>query len=143
MSRRCLGNASTRQAWETGQRGTRLGRWLLFFGVSLSVILWLPGCRRNPQVDATAELAASFEGSPSKEDIVKAKAAFDEGRYKDSLNLLHKVAGRGDLTPRQKAAMGGIVGQLMQAIQDDPKLSGDVQLHRSMELLVLQTMGRT
>jgi hypothetical protein len=39
--------------------------------------------------------------------------------------------------------MAGIVGRLLQVIQDDPKLAGDTQLHRLMEALVLKTMGET
>jgi hypothetical protein len=99
------------------------------------------GCGKNPQADATDELTASFEGSPARDDILKANAAFNEGRYKDSLVLLHKVASRADLTERQRAAMGGIVGQLLKAVHEDPQLSQDVQLHRMMELLVRRTMG--
>jgi len=89
----------------------------------LAMILLLFGCGKDPEADATAELAASFEDSPAKDNVIKANTAFKEGRYKDSLYLLHKVASRGDLTERQKMAM--------------------VQLHRMMELLVLRTMGET
>jgi len=105
--------------------------------------LLLLGCGKDPQAKATADLAASFAGSPAQEDIAKANAAFEEGRYKESLLLLHKVASRGDLTEPQKKAMAGIVGRLLQIIQDDPKLSADTQLHHLMELLVLKTMGET
>jgi hypothetical protein len=51
------------------------------------------------------------------------------------------VARRDDLTDRQKTAMAGIVGQLLQIVQDDPELARDTQLHRLMEMLVLRTMG--
>ncbi len=120
-----------------------LARGLLFLLVCLAVIAPLPGCRRAPKVDATADLAASFEGSPAQGDVLKANTAFEEGRYKDSLLLLHKVASRGDLTAPQKKAMAGIVGRLLQVTQEDPKLAGDTQLHRLMEALVLKTMGET
>jgi len=103
----------------------------------------LLGCGKDPQANATADLAASFAGSPAQEDVAKANRAFEEGRYKESLLLLHKVASRGDLTELQKKAMAGIVGRLLQVIQDDPKLAGDTQLHRLMEMLVLKTMGET
>jgi hypothetical protein len=122
------------------QLGLLRGRlWLICLGLFLPLI----GCGENPETQATDELAASFKGSPAKEDIIKANAAFNEGRYKDSLLLLHKVANRTDLTERQRAAMGGIVGQLLQAVHEDPKLSQDTQLHRMMELLVRKTMGET
>jgi len=107
---------------------------------SLVMMLFI-GCGRDPKADATSELAASFEGSPAKEDVIQANAAFEEGRYKDSLYLLHKVVGRGDLTERQKKAMAGIVGQVLQVVHDDPQLSADPQLHRLMELLIIRTMG--
>ena len=113
--------------------------WLICLGLILS----LRGCGENPQADATNELAASFEGSPALEDILKANAAFTDGRYKDSLLLLHKVASRVDLTERQRAAMAGILGQLLKAVHEDPQLSQDTQLHRMMELLVRRTMGET
>jgi hypothetical protein len=113
----------------------------LSLGVFLLVMMLLIGCGRDPKADATSELAASFEGSPAKEDVIQANAAFEEGRYKDSLYLLHKVVGRGDLTERQKKAMAGIVGQVLQAVHDDPQLSADPQLHRLMELLIVRTMG--
>ncbi len=109
----------------------------------LGMVFLLLGCGKDPEGDATAELAASFEGSPAKEDVIKANAAFEEGRYKESLQLLHKVADRGDLTERQKKAMAGIVGQLLKAVHEDPELSKDTRLHRLMELLVLRTMGET
>ena len=144
MSQRCLTLVTATQGIPvTRSRPVGSGRWCRLLLVCSCLALLATGCGRGPQRDATAELVASFEGSPAQDDVVKAQAAFAEGRYKDSLNLLHKVVARGDLTQRQKAAMAGIVGQLLQAIENDPKLSGDVQLHRSMELLILQTMGRT
>ena len=109
--------------------------------VFLLVIMLLIGCGRDPKADVTSELAASFEGSPAKENVIQANAAFEEGRYKESLYLLHKVVSRGDLTERQKKAMAGIVGQVLQAVHDDPQLSADPQLHRLMELLIVRTMG--
>ena len=115
----------------------------LFLLTYLGVVFLLTSCSKNPEADVTAELAASFEGSPAKEDVIKANAAFKEGRYKESLVLLHKVVGSVDLTERQKKAMAGIVGRLLQAVHEDPKLSEDTQLHRLMELLVLRTMGET
>lgn len=120
-----------------------LGHGILSFVVFLFTVLSLVGCGRDPKADVTAELAASFEGSAAKEDVMQANAAFEEGRYKDSLQLLHKVVGCGDLTERQKKAMAGIVGQVLQAVHDDPQLSADPQLHRLMELLILRTMGET
>ncbi|MEJ2701297.1 MAG: hypothetical protein P8Z79_02535 [Sedimentisphaerales bacterium] len=123
--------------------------------ICLGLALMCFGCGEDPQTDATDELAASFEGSPAQQDIVEANAALNEGRYKDanaalnegrykdSLVLLHKVASRVALTERQRAAMAGIVGQLLKAVHEDPHLSQDVQLHRMMELLVRRTMGET
>ncbi|MHC4118836.1 MAG: hypothetical protein ACYSWO_15155 [Planctomycetota bacterium] len=115
----------------------------LILRVTLVFALLPVGCGKDPEADATAELAASFEGSPAKEDVVKANTAFEERRYKDSLKLLHAVVGRTALTERQKRAIGSLVGQLLQAIHEDPQLSKDTQLHRMMELLVLRTMGET
>ncbi len=109
----------------------------------LVMVFLLASCSKKPETDATAELAASFEGSPAKEDVIKANAAFKEARYKESLVLLHKVVGSADLTERQKKAMAGIVGRLLQAVHEDPQLSKDTELHRLMELLVLRTMGET
>ena len=111
--------------------------------ISLGLLFPLPGCGENPDTKATDELAASFEGSPAKEDIIKANIAFHEGRYKDSLLLLHKVVGRTTLTERQRAAMAGIVGQLLKAVHEDPQLSQDTQFHHMMELLIRRTMGET
>ncbi len=106
-------------------------------------ILLSCGKKSSSEEDATAELAASFEGSPVKEDVVKANTAFMEGRYKESLNLLHKVVSSGPLTERQKKAIAGIVGQLMKAVHEDPQLSKDTRLHRLMQMLVVRTMGET
>ena len=111
--------------------------------VFVLAVLLCVGCGRDPKADATIELAASFEGSPAKEDVMEANAAFEEGRYKDALYLLHKVVSRGDLTERQKKAMAGIVGQVMQAVHDDLQLSTDPRLNRLMELLILRTMGES
>lgn len=111
--------------------------------ICLGFLLQCYGCGENPEAEVTDELAASFEGSPAHEDIIKANTAFNEGRYKDSLLLLHKVAARVDLTERQRAAMAGIVGELLKAVHEDPQLSQDTQLHRMMELLVRRTMGET
>jgi hypothetical protein len=111
--------------------------------IYLGLLLFLLSCNKNPQADATNELAASFEGSPARENILKANVAFKAGRYKDSLVLLHKVVSHTDLTERQRAAMAGIVGELLKAIHEDPQLSHDTQLHRMMELLVRRTMGET
>ncbi len=121
-----------------------LKRRLLLLTCLGMVFLFLScGKKSQSQADATAELAASFEGSPAKEDVIKANAALMEGRYKESLNLLHKVVGSGALTERQKKAMAGIIGQLLKAIHENPQLSKDTQIHRLMELLVLRTMGET
>lgn len=111
--------------------------------IVLLIIFLSPGCGKDPEADATAELAASFEGSPAKEDVVKANTAFEERRYKDSLKLIHAAVGRGTLTERQKKAIGSLVGQILQAVHEDPQLTKDTQLHRMMELLVLRTMGET
>ena len=126
-----------------GSRRKGLLKSRLFLLTYLGMVFLLISCGKNPEADVTAELAASFEGSPAKEDVIKANAAFKEGRYKESLVLLHKVVGSVDLTERQKKAMAGIVGRLLQAVHEDPKLSEDTQLHRLMELLVLRTMGET
>ena len=111
--------------------------------ICLGLLLLLLSCSEDPRADATNELAASFEGSPAREDILKANTAFNEGRYKDSLLLLHKVVSHTDLTERQTEAMAGIVGELLKVVHDDPQLSQDTQLHRMMELLVRRTMGET
>ncbi len=132
-----------RQSAQTGAGLNGLPRSRLLLLTYLGMVFLLISCSKKPQADATAELAASFEGSPAKEDIIKANAAFKEGRYKESLVLLHKVVGSADLTERQKKAMAGIVGQLLRAVHEDPQLSEDTQLHRLMELLVLRTMGET
>ena len=117
---------------------------LLLLTYFVMVFLLLSCGKKSPsQAEATAELAASFEGSPAKEDVIKANAAFMEGRYKESLNLLHKVVGSVVLTERQKKAIAGIVGQLLKAVHEDPQLSKDKQIHRLMELLVRRTMGET
>jgi hypothetical protein len=116
---------------------------LLLICSTITVLLLSCGKKSPSQADATAELAASFEGSPVKEDVIKANTAFMEGRYKESLNLLHKVVGSGALTERQKKAMAGIVGQLLNAVHEDPQLSKDKQLHHLMQMLVLRTMGET
>jgi len=115
----------------------------LFLLTYLGMLFLLTSCSKNPEADVIAELAASFEGSPAKEDVIKANAAFEEGRYKESLVLLHKVVGSVELTERQKKAMAGIVGRLLQAVHEDPKLSEDTELHRLMKLFVLRTMGET
>jgi hypothetical protein len=65
--------------------------------IVLLIIFLSPGCSKDPEADATAELAASFEGSPAKEDVVNANVAFEERRYKDSLKLIHAAVGRGTL----------------------------------------------
>ena len=117
---------------------------LLLLTCLVIAFLLLSCDKKSPsQADATAELAASFEGSPVKEDVIKANAAFMEGRYKESLNLLHKVVGSGVLNERQKKAIAGIVGQLLTAVHEDPQLSKDKQIHRLMQLLVRRTMGET
>jgi len=132
-----------RQPATTGAGLNGMLKSLLFLLTYLGMVFLLLGCGKDPEADVTTELAASFEGSPAKEDVIKANAAFKEGRYKESLVLLHKVVGSTDLTERQKKAMAGIVGRLLQAVHEDPKLSEDTQLHRLMELLVLRTMGET
>lgn len=117
---------------------------LLLLQICLLTVFLLTSCKKSQsQEDATAELAASFEGSPAKEDVIKANTAFMEGRYKDSLTLLHKVVGNGPLTERQKKAIAGIVGQLLKAVHEDPQLSKDTQIHRMMQMLVVRTMGET
>lgn len=132
-----------RQPTATGAGLDAILKRRLFLLTYLGMLILLTSCGKNPEADVTAELAASFEGSPVKEDVIKANAAFKEGRYKESLVLLHKVVGSVDLTERQKKAMAEIVGQLLQVVHQDPKLSEDTQLHRLMELLVLRTMGET
>lgn len=118
-------------------------RLLLLTCLATVFLLLSCGKKSQSQADATAEMAASFEGSPAKDDVIKANTAFMEGRYKDSLNLLHKVVGSGALTERQKKAVAGIVGQLLKAVHEDPQLSKDTRIHRLMQLLVVRTMGET
>lgn len=132
-----------RQSSSTGASLNGLLKSRLFLLTYFGMVFLLTSCGKNPEADVTAELAASFEGSPAKEDVIKANTAFKEGRYKESLVLLHKVVGSRDLTERQKKAIAGIVGQLLRAVHEDPKLSEDTELHRLMELLVVRTMGET
>jgi len=132
-----------RQSAPTGAGLNGLLKSRLLLLVHLGMVFLLLSCGKKPQANATAELADSFEGSPAKEDVIKDNAAFKEGRYKESLYLLHRVASSGDLTEHQKKAMAGIVGQLLRAVHEDPQLSEDTQLHCLMELLVLRTMGET
>ena len=106
-----------------------------------AIFFLLFSCGRNPETDVAAELAASFAGSPAKDDIIQAKTAFEEGRYTESLQLLYKVVSSGGLTERQKKAMAGIVGRVLQAVHENPQLSNDKQLHRMMQLLVVRIMG--
>lgn len=51
----------------------------------LAMVFLLLGCGQDSEAGTTAELAASFEGSPAKEDVIKANAAFEEGRKKSYL----------------------------------------------------------
>jgi len=125
----------------TGLNGLLKSRLLLLTCLGTFFLLLSCGKKSQSQADATAELAASFEGSPAQEDVIKANAALMEGRYKESLNLLHKVVGSVVLTERQKKAMAGIVGQLLKVVHEDPQLSKDTRIHRLMELLVRRTMG--
>jgi hypothetical protein len=127
----------------TGPNGELTSRSLLLTCLVMVFLLLSCSKKSQSQADATAELAASFEGSQAKDDVIKANAAFMEGRYKESLNLLHKVVGSGVLTERQKKAIAGIVGQLLKAVHEDPQLSKDTRIHRLMELLVRRTMGET
>jgi len=144
LSKRSISEvAPKRQSSPFGSRLNGMLKSRLFLLTYLGMVFLLISCGKNPEADVTAELAASFEGSPAKEDVIKANAAFKEGRYKESLVLLHKVVGSVDLTERQKKAIAGIVGRLLQAVHEDPQLSKDTQLHRLMELLVLRTMGET
>jgi hypothetical protein len=144
LSKRSISEvAPKRQSSPFGSRLNGMLKSRLFLLTYLGMVFLLISCGKNPEADVTAELAASFEGSPAKEDVIKANVAFKEGRYIESLVLLHKVVGSVDLTERQKKAMAGIVGRLLQAVHEDPKLSEDTQLHRLMELLVLRTMGET
>ena len=144
LSKRSISDVSLkRQSSPFGSRLKGLLKSPLLLLTYLVMVFLLASCSKKPETDATAELAASFEGSPAKENVIKANAAFKEARYKDSLYLLHKVVSSGDLTERQKKAMAGIVGQLLRAVHEDPQLSKDTELHRLMELLVLRTMGET
>jgi hypothetical protein len=127
----------------TGLNGLLKNRLLLLTCLATLFLLLSCGKKSQSQADATAELAASFEGSPVQEDVIKANTALMEGNYKDSLNLLHKVVGSVTLNERQKKAIAGIVGQLLKAVHEDPQLSKDTRIHRLMELLVRRTMGET
>lgn len=122
----------------------RMLKSILLLQICSITVFLLPSCKKSQsQEDATAELAASFDGSPAKEDVIKANTAFMEGRYKDSLNLLHKVVGSEPLTERQKKAIAGIVGQLLKVVHENPQLSKDTQIHQMMQMLIVRTMGET
>ena len=104
-------------------------------------LLLIAGCGSDSDVEASSELAASFEGTAGAEDAGAAKAAFDEGRYQDAVHLLNKVVAHGDLNDRQKKVVGDMAGKIMQAVHNDPQLSADRKLHRMLELLIRQTLG--
>jgi len=129
-----------RKRWS--QLGQENSSFLLTCGLAF-LLIPCGGCRKSAEVRSVDELAAAFEGSAAEQDALAALTAFQEGRHREAVYLLHKVAGRGDMDERQKKAMVGIVGQVMQIVHNDPKLSADRKLHRMIELLILQTMGET
>jgi len=126
--------------WRISDRSKWNGWFCLLGSLALPLVL-ADGCRRNSEVRATSELAAAFEGSVAEQDAMAAMAAFQDCRHKDATYLLLKVVSPGDLNERQQKAIAGIVGQLLQAVYDNPELRTDRELHRLMELLILRTMG--
>lgn len=117
-------------------------RVFLLVGVGVIIVV-AGGCRKRPPAQAPSELKGAFAGSAAEQDVEAAMVAYEEGRHKEAIYALHRVVSQVDLDARQRKAMASIVGQLMQAVHNDPELSADRKLHRLMELLILQTMGQT
>jgi len=75
LSKRSISEVSLkRQSSPFGSRLKGLLKSPLLLLTYLVMVFLLASCSKKPETDTTAELAASFEGSPAKEDVIKANA---------------------------------------------------------------------
>ena len=88
--------------------------WLVLFPLAL----WLLGCKREVQTDATQPLQESFQAAEPevKKSIESVTASLKAGNYEEATRALAPVVTQRPLTDAQKQAVGLALQQVNQAM---------------------------
>jgi prepilin-type N-terminal cleavage/methylation domain-containing protein/prepilin-type processing-associated H-X9-DG protein len=109
----------------------------------LSATLFVPGCGKSPTSKATAErLEQSFAkgDSPQRELVQAAGAALQAGDFARALTTMDRAVQLRPADAEQKQAVGQLILQTRQAVQNDPRLNTP-QLYRAMSDLITRVHG--
>jgi hypothetical protein len=102
------------------------------------------GCGRGKTSSqiAAEHLQKSFEkaDAPSREGVAQATSAMEAGDYTGAILAIDRVAQGIQVDAAQKQAVGELIRQTRQAVQQDPKLNTP-ELYKAMSDLVMRVHG--
>jgi hypothetical protein len=110
---------------------------------SCVVLAAASGCGRKEAGAQAGRLAESFASADAgvQAELRDAEAAVQATNYQAALDGLNRVAARQSLTPEQKAAMLGVLGQVTKAASANPALDSQA-LYESRRQLMEKLYGQ-
>jgi hypothetical protein len=99
------------------------------------------GSKTSPKI-AAEQLQKSFEkaDAASREGVAQAATALQAGDYTQAILAMDQVAQTAQADAAQKEAVGTLIRQTRQAVQQDPKLNTP-ELYKAMSDLVTHVHG--
>jgi hypothetical protein len=99
------------------------------------------GSKTSPKI-AAQQLQKSFEkaDASAREGVAQATTALEAGDYTGAILAMERVAQGTQVDAAQKQAVGNLIRQTRQAVQQDPKLNTP-ELYKAMSDLVTRVHG--
>jgi len=115
-------------------------QWLL----TMAAVAVTAGCgsKSTSAKIAAEQLQQSYEktDAPIKQEVAQASAALQSGNYAQAVITMNRVAQAQAMDEAQKKALGTLIQQTRQAVQQNPKLNSP-ELYKAMSTLVTRVHG--
>ena len=115
--------------------------WIAVLALAVLAPAGCGGSKTSPKI-AAEKLQKSFEkaDASSREGVAQAAAALQAGDYTQAILAMDQVAQAAQVDAAQKEAVGALIRQTRQAVQQDPKLNTP-ELYKAMSDLVIRVHG--
>jgi hypothetical protein len=115
-------------------------RWLM----AVATVMGCAGCgsKATSAKMAAEQLQQSYEktDAPIKQEVAQASAALQSGNYAQAVITMNRVTQAQAVDEAQKKAVGILIQQTRQAVQQNPKLNSP-ELYKAMSDLVTRVHG--